>query len=331
MRKWICGKWKENAAGVKCAVFLLLMMELCLFWSCGRAYAAQERQDGNARNLVITRQLDEEELDTAADPPASWMDEQGTEYRLKDWNVTEIPGKRVSRHVTRRMRYDGVEGAERIPESITVREEETGEMAQGLLMMKEMQVLSERWDDSFSVPVTFHAYGAREYELGGLVIDAAEAERADLWGEALLRTLGLLPEAYRLSALEWAGEEYVDETGQICRQATVSGERLLRDYEAVYEGEVLWQEPSVYELRTEYEPVEETSVFLEPSEERVKETAASQEAENGPLWYWVRSGFVLTVAAGLLGIAAGAAVLLICWLRQRKRERQEERLPMIEE
>ena len=66
-----------------------------------------------------------EELDTAADPPASWMDEQGTEYRLKDWNVTEIPGKRVSRHVTRRMRYDGVEGAERIPESITVREEET--------------------------------------------------------------------------------------------------------------------------------------------------------------------------------------------------------------
>ena len=204
MRKWICGKWKENAAGVKCAVFLLLMMELCLFWSCGRAYAAQERQDGNARNLVITRQLDEEELDTAADPPASWMDEQGTEYRLKDWNVTEIPGKRVSRHVTRRMRYDGVEGAERIPESITVREEETGEMAQGLLMMKEMQVLSERWDDSFSVPVTFHAYGAREYELGGLVIDAAEAERADLWGEALLRTLGLLPEAYRLSALEWA-------------------------------------------------------------------------------------------------------------------------------
>ena len=55
MRKWICGKWKENAAGVKCAVFLLLMMELCLFWSCGRAYAAQERQDGNARNLVITR------------------------------------------------------------------------------------------------------------------------------------------------------------------------------------------------------------------------------------------------------------------------------------
>ena len=68
---------------------------------------------------------------------------------------------------------------------------------------------------------------------------------------------------------------------------------------------------------------------MEPSDSAEEEAAGSDEKAD-PLWYWVHSGFVLTVAAGLLGIAVGAAVLGITWLKQRKKERDAGRLPMLD-
>lgn len=45
------------------------------------------------------------------------------------------------------------------------------------------------------------------------------------------------------------------------------------------------------------------------------------------MWYWVRSGFVITVGAGLIGICAGVLALAVSWLRQRKKEQDRKYLP----
>lgn len=39
------------------------------------------------------------------------------------------------------------------------------------------------------------------------------------------------------------------------------------------------------------------------------------EEPVGNLWYWVRSGFVITVGAGLIGIGVGLLALLAVWYR----------------
>ncbi len=333
-----CAKNKIEIRGRKMLllagmIFLLVGMrvpgisaEIGIAWGAQAADAGQ----GTGENLVMTRQISAGELDTFSAPPGSWTDELGREYRLKSWDIREKPGKRAQEHVTRRIRYEEVEGAETLPESILVHEEKGGESAEGRISLKEAEVLAERWDSSFCVPVTFYAYGALEYELGGLVIRQEEAEQTDLWGPVLLRELGLSPDAYRLLSLDWAGDVYVDEAGQTCRQALARGEKLLKDYEAVYEGQVSWQAPPVYELWMEYELMKEGSALREPTEPGGGEETSIPEPEGGPLWYWVRSGFVLTVAAGLVGIAVGAAVLVIVWLRQRKRERKAGKLPIID-
>ena len=84
--------------------------------------------------------------------------------------------------------------------------EQSGQQAQGELDLKERIVLSEWWDNSFHVPVTFYAYGAREYQLGSLRIKDEEAGRADIWGQELLMQLGLPAYTYIYSGcLLWSG------------------------------------------------------------------------------------------------------------------------------
>ena len=123
--------------------------------------------------------------------------------------------------------------------------------------MQESRVLGEEWREDFQAPVTFYSYGADEYELGGIkisgedILDSALAEQ-----ELLLGEMGLSSEAYHITSMDWDGESFMDETGQVCRRASARGERLLRDYEAVYRGQVQVVEPVSYEVSAVYEPAE---------------------------------------------------------------------------
>ena len=55
----------------------------------------------------------------------------------------------------------------------------------------------------------------------------------------------------------------MDETGQVCRRASARGERLLRDYEAVYRGQVQVVEPVSYEVSAVYEPAELGNISIQ--------------------------------------------------------------------
>ena len=87
--------------------------------------------------------------------------------------------------------------------------------------MQESRVLGEEWREDFQAPVTFYSYGADEYELGGIkisgedILDSALAEQ-----ELLLGEMGLSSEAYHITSMDWDGESFMDETGQVCRRAS---------------------------------------------------------------------------------------------------------------
>ena len=127
--------------------------------------------------------------------------------------------------------------------------------------------------------MTFYSYGADEYELGGIkisgedILDSALAEQ-----ELLLGEMGLSSEAYHITSMDWDGESFMDETGQVCRRASARGERLLRDYEAVYRGLVQVVEPVSYEVSAVYEPAELGNIS---NSEKEQEEAFYQQAYEG--------------------------------------------------
>lgn len=288
--------------------------------------------DTNGEILHFTRKMDSDQAEAPKLPEESYWDRNGNEYVLDHYEVKEIPGHMVSRSLEKQVVYTAVEGVEGLPESIPVEEEVSGASAEGELYIRDSRVVREAWQDGFQAPVLFHSYGADEYQTGSLRVSGDDVLASALDArEGLLEVMGLSPEEYRIDFLEWDGEAFMDEEGQMCRQAVARGQKLVRDFEITYEGEVEYMEPASYEMEIMYRPVHPSTVWVSDEEPVTPAPAAVQVpstvGEHGPLWYWVRSGFVITVGIGIIGICVGITVLAAVWFRQKRKERRQRYLP----
>ena len=115
----------------------------------------------------------------------------------------------------------------------------------------------ERWEDNFSFTVTFHEYGIDGYWLGDQVF-VLDEENLDFTGyeELLLSLIEAEPENYRIHNAEWTGEPYEDSEGIICRDAVVSGEKLVRDCVITYRGTAVFEEELGVRYLASYKPKE---------------------------------------------------------------------------
>lgn len=308
----------------------VVLAVLASLWVNGDVYGQTGQAEAGV--LHITRKLGQEEAKDPVKPGDGYWDRDGTQYGLERYEVKEVPGHMTKVSLEKQVVYLGVEGAGGLPESISVQEECSGQPAEGELSLREARMTGEEWRDGFSAPVTFHSYGADGYEAGSIVIDSQDMLAGAVKAQnEILGMMGLKPEEYRILTMEWAGDPFEDEEGQTCRQATARGQKLVRDYETTYEGEVAYMEPVSYEMEMVYRPVlplpaAEVKEQPEPTGQGLS-TAAPSEPEKGGLWYWVHSGFVITVGAGLVGMAVGIVILIAAWVKQRQRERQKKRLP----
>ena len=289
-----------------------------------------DRSTGRRRTLhpgsiILKQNLKEEDLQALKQPEASYTDENGIRYRLADWEVRELPEASQSHMLEKTEVYREVEGAETLPPYMDSRQEENGTRISGRLYMQESRVLGEEWRADFQAPVTFYSYGADEYELGGIKISGEDILASALAEqELLLGEMGLSSEAYHITSMDWEGESFMDETGRVCRTASARGERLLRDYEAVYRGQVQVVEPVSYEVSAVYEPVEMENISnaeKEQEETPVAEPAAAKE--QSPFLRWIRTGVTVTAALGILGIFLG---IFLYFTGKNRRKRQEEEL-----
>ena len=136
--------------------------------------------------------------------------------------------------------------------------------------------------------------------------------------------MGLSPEDYRITSIDWDGESFMDEEGQVCRLALAGGERRLRDYEAVYSGQVQAEEPVSYEVSAIYEAARE-SAGEDTVPDIQEETGENERPSPLPDRYsrWVQTGVVITIAAGFFGLILGIFLLAMS-RRRRRKEREEE-------
>ncbi|MBS6952505.1 MAG: hypothetical protein KH230_04660 [Enterocloster asparagiformis] len=288
-----------------------------------------EIQNQNTQKIIRqTTIMTAQEREVFVKPPEYYTDEAGGRYRLADWNVECIPGGTTSREAKKEMVYRSVEGVQVIPWQITVQEEQDGEVTRGRLEMTEKTVLEETWSDDFSIPVTFHAYGAEQYELGEITIEAGEQfPPAGEYRQELLRILGLKDSDYLVEDMHWNGEPYTDESGEVCRNALAVGKKRVADYRVVYAGRISQPVPDSYRLNTLYRL---DSPAVDPTVPVVGETAAELEIPpekntGEKIWYWIRSGVVVTIAAGLFAILLGTIILLAAWRREEREGKTREK------
>lgn len=253
----------------------------------------------------------------------------------------ETAGGYEERRVYRDVVYEAVEDAAAVPETVEVQVRQSGQRAVAICRVKDKTVLREWWSEDFSFPVTFHTYDAEFYELGDCLIPYNE-ERPQLEGceLQLLNAIGVSPEAYEITQLQWVGDAYRDGEGKLCRDAVAGGRKLLRDYRVRYEGTAVFsaggapltdqQEPeTVEEDMPEDEAentVEESKVsMLQKEEDSAQIELKEQEDERPAFWRKLTSTLLLIIGIGALLFFGGLLFLAFLWVVKKLRKWYTER------
>ncbi|NBH36447.1 hypothetical protein D3Z58_23730 [Clostridiaceae bacterium] len=230
--------------------------------------------------------------------PAETYERDGVTYHLKDSRLEEmaIPAHEVP--VTEEVVYEAVEALDRIPSkiSVTVTDEGTGQEMESIAAADWQESGEERWEDTFSFPVTFHEYGLEGYWIGDKVFKL-EGDVPDFTGyeKELLMLIGASEEDYKVESVSWDGEAYEDADGVRCRNAVAKGKKLVRDCTVTYVG---------------------SAVFLEEPGVRYVSTYVKEgESEDGAVQYTMKAvgvyvpkkgnGAVMAAVIGVTSIGAG--------------------------
>lgn len=184
-----------------------------------------------------------------ANKPEERIEQGGDTYVLVD---SHLEGAVIPAHeeaIREEVFYEVVEAKDVIPSriSVTVTDEVTGQKQEGTAEISGQEFGEERWEDTFSFPLTFHEYGIDGYWLGEQIF-RLEGEQPDFAGyeKELLGLIDASEEDYRIETVVWDGDAYEDSDGILCRDAVVSGKKLVSDCTVVYEGSTVFsEEPGV--------------------------------------------------------------------------------------
>lgn len=171
---------------------------------------------------------------------------------------------------------------------------------------------SPYWLDDVRIPMQIYDTGALYMEFNGQVLPF-DGNTPPLAGfeNLFLDYLGLSGDTYRLTSAVWDGDPYT-ENGTECRDAIISGSRLVSDYTAHYGGEITLPPFTVYDATATYEAVQ----TVETGETEYTIQAVAQYEED----HSTLTAVILGAAVGIIGIAAAVAVILAILAKKRKRK-----------
>lgn len=133
--------------------------------------------------------------------------------------------------------YKDMEASELLPQRawITAKDDATGAEREVVLPLADYTFMNERWINGFQMEIQIAGYGADTYLMGGTLLEgevySTEHE------EELLALAGLKADSYHIEGARWDGEAYEAE-GEMYRNLTVFGKKLVRDCVATYAGMV---------------------------------------------------------------------------------------------
>ncbi len=297
----------------------------------GRKYRLSE-----IRTEVVTEEpeaavSEAETLETATNPflkaesekhkPADSVVKDGKTYMLSDLRLEDALIPAHETQVQEDIIYESVEVKDRIPSEImvTVTDESTGQSLEIKAKAAEIKTGESEWTEGFSFTATFHEYGLDGYWLGDDVF-LLEDDIPDFTGyeDALLSLIDANSTSYQIEDAQWAGDAYEDEGGILCRDAAVTGKKLVQDCTVRYTGTAVFPEEAgaryiaVYE--TEQPQTGQTTGQADAGKYRMKAIGVYEPRKrNGAL-------LAAVAVAGLTGAGAGGMVYAG---RRKKRKIQD--------
>lgn len=298
----------------------------------GNIYRLKSVQIDNVEEVypgdIITYDSDPFVGDPVRYAPKEEIDREGKKYHLIISKLTKVVTEETTKYSEAPILYKGVEYIDSLPETAEVKviNEDLKQELQVRLPAVAYKESNTYWDYNFTFPITVTGYDADSYMLGETEI-SNNSPLIDHANE-FLSYLNLPSQYYEITKIEWAGDPVL-KAGEMTRNATASGRKLVKDINGIYGGEVTFPsiEANVYHgtyIDAEAENQTEQIIYKKEA------TAIYERGGQKGLWdflKWLLSN-PITLAI-LLFLLLIAIVLLI--LAKKSMKRKKNKSPEIEE
>lgn len=311
-------KWKTRR--IKCTAVIGLLLVLSKLWE--QVCYAQEMDQFTYESPIFFENEKKNE-------PEMIIEQSGKTYHRISLELREAEEAGRLHSVSTSVSYE-LEGNQEPPDSamITLIDDQTGECYDREVSRKEIIENGSSWETGFSFPLTVYGYDADTFILGDYEIPSSSSLAE--YSTVFLETMGLSEDVYRIERIEWNGECY-EEEGVLCRDAVAYGEKLIRQVEVVYGGQIRTpdrigkQYVAIYEEEIK-ETIEESTEEIGTSAEKIsEETIQKQEmipaSETGAadkIKQWIRE-HVTEIAFGGLFFVGILFLILFLWLSRRQK------------
>ncbi|WP_097006322.1 hypothetical protein [Lacrimispora amygdalina] len=176
--------------------------------------------------------------ETKAESPKETMEQNNKVYKLKTMELLPRRIEERTQHVESEVELNDVEWLNDIPQTsdVEVTDNARSQVITAELPLMRVKTDTERWVDTFTFPITISEYDADYFMLGDTKV--SKSDSLINYKEDFLDYLGLPNDKYKISSIEWAGEAYT-RNGEIYRNATAYGQKLIHNIIAIYGGEAL--------------------------------------------------------------------------------------------
>lgn len=224
---------------------------------------------------------------------------------LYDFHIEKTPVTERSAVVSKSVGYTAVPLDYIIPDSYTTdyTDTDTGLKITAALKLKSSKTDKQYWHSVNDLTGSVTGYDALYYTLKNSNTEIPKNEVAPVYQgyeKAILNSLNLSPDNYRITGAQWQGEAYTS-GNTVCRNCTYTVEALVCDISAVYESEITLPDKIEYTA---------TATYLNNKDSKVN-LVLTYEKDNTAVT------IIASTAIGLVILALLIAVILF-YISKRK-------------
>ncbi len=272
----------------------------------GKKYKLKDVKNAGETNstfVVVTEHLQNDDFEAQNSAVNPKNDKQtGVLY---DFRIEETPVTERSAVVTKSVGYTAVPLDYNIPDSYTTdyTDTDTGSTITASIKLKSNKTDKQYWQSVNDLSGSVTGYDALYYTLKNSNTEIPKNEAAPVYKgyeKAILNSLNLSPDNYRITGAQWKGEAYTS-GNTVCRDCTYTVEALVCDISAVYESEITLPDKIEYTA---------TATYLNEKDSKVN-LVLTYEKDNTAVTV------IVSTAIGLVILALLIAVILF-YISKRK-------------
>ena len=219
--------------------------------------------------------------------PKQYMtDDSGKEYELVSKELLEQTAQERTEYREAVVEYNDVEAGVVLPKDHEIKftDADTAQEVTAELDYIREQVISEDWVDDFAFTITIENCDAEILELDG--IEIPNGDDLNNYKSEFLNYLKLDPDSYRIDNIALNDDVYTNNNGVLCRTATATGSKLVRDINVTYGGEVTLPSITGKSWSCVYREIipEDESVIYTMASNATYALAASTVQEEAGFW-----------------------------------------------